>query len=175
MFIRCNLLGKYDWYVSIFGITTIQNITLELYTGDIIKFTRGNHCIMCERVGKSNDKLTQHKQVLYLLNSFLPEGYKKVLIVDMFGEKYEYKYRRGELRNKNRKINKANFYTKLDQIYRLGVMYRSGVTAFATNENGFWYNRQYGRPVDIDTMLMDKVITVYCTEKNGKKHTFNYT
>lgn len=168
-----NLLGKYDWYVSIFGVRTISELVLELYTGDLVKVRRDSY-IHYEMVGKSHETLTQNKQLLLLLNNLLVEGYKHVLIKDVYGRSYEYSYKRGELENKNKKLNKANFYTKLNQISYLEVVYASGINAFAVNNHGFWYNPKYGKPVDIDVMLMGNIKSVYCTELNGKKHTFNY-
>lgn len=169
-----NLLGKYDWYVSIFGVRTISEMVLELYTGDLVKVRRDSY-IHYEMVGKSHETLTQNKQLLLLLNNLLlVEGYKHVLIKDIYDRSYKYNYKRGELNNKNKKLNKANFYTKLNQISYLEVVYASGINVFAVNNHGFWYNPKYGKPVDIDVMLMGNIKSVYCTELNGKKHTFNY-
>lgn len=168
-----NLLGKYDWYVSIFGVRTISEMILELYTGDLVKVRRDSY-IHYEMVGKSHETLTQNKQLLLLLNNLLDEGYKHVLIKDIYDRSYKYNYKRGELNNKNKKLNKANFYTKLNQISYLEVVYASGINVFAVNNHGFWYNPKYGKPVDIDVMLMGNIKSVYCTELNGKKHIFNY-
>lgn len=174
------LLGKYEWYVSVQGIQNLKKAEIGFYSGGSITLVRDYQCIKLFVSGDlggiivKNEVYSKSLDLLYALQSLQKLGYKLARIESISGKLYIYKYKWGEMKSKNSYINRANWAMFLSQIKYLEIVLANGVSGCSYNQNGRWTGR-WGSLVDINTLITSNNISeVHCVDDKGKRHNFKY-